>query len=259
MVHNRLINENQLDEWVRGNSREAQGMIVELVWRLVAASSPKPKERRFPLGDSIGQPGPDGIFNTDFGLDPFVPEGRSFWEIGTGIDAGKKATSDYHDLTRDTPGVVRRESTFVFVTPLSGRRDWPHTWKEDAQARWLEDRRQRNDWRDVRVIDGSVLIDWLQNFPAVERWLAEKMGLPAQQIQTPEQLWAVLRTIGEPPPLISHVFLANRDAACKKLKEVFLGTITQLQLDTHFPNQIADFIAAYTASLDDEAKVDAIV
>ena len=152
MMHNRIITENQLDEWVRGNAREAQGVVVELIWRLVAASSPKPKERRFPLGDSIGQPGPDGVLDTDFGFNPFVPEGRSFWEIGTGIKAGTKATSDYKDLTSATPEEVRSESTFVFVTPLSGRRDWQYTWKEDAQAKWLEKRRRQNDWQDVRVI-----------------------------------------------------------------------------------------------------------
>ncbi len=258
MIHNKIITENQLDEWVRGNAREAQGVIVELVWRLVAASSPKPKERRFPLGDSIGQPGPDGVLNTDFGFDPFVPEGRSFWEIGTGIDAGAKATSDYRDLTAATPDEVRRKSAFVFVTPLSGRRDWPHTWKEDAQANWLEGRRQRNDWREVRVIDGSGLIDWLHHFPAVERWLADTMGLPAQQMQTPERRWADLQTIGDPPPLTPHVFLANRDAAREKLKEVFSGTTLQLKLDTHFPDQVADFVAAYVADMDEDAKVDAV-
>ena len=93
-----FITENQLDDWVRGNARDAQGLIVELVWRLVAASSPNPKQRRFPLGDSIGQPGPDGVLDTDFGFNPFVPEGRSFWEIGVGLNAAAKATSDYDDL-----------------------------------------------------------------------------------------------------------------------------------------------------------------
>ena len=34
-----LITENQLHEWVRGNAEAAQGVIVELIWRLVAASS----------------------------------------------------------------------------------------------------------------------------------------------------------------------------------------------------------------------------
>jgi hypothetical protein len=131
MTHSSIVTENQLDEWVRGNSLKAQGVIVELVWRLVAASSPKPKDRRFPLGDSIGQPGPDGVLDTDFGFDPFMPEGRSFWEIGAGTNAGSKATSDYRELTKGTPKEVRRQSTFVFVTPLSGRRDWLHTWKKN--------------------------------------------------------------------------------------------------------------------------------
>ena len=57
MLYNKIITENQLDAWVRGHSREAQEVVVELVWRLVAASAPNPKERRFPLGDSIGQHG----------------------------------------------------------------------------------------------------------------------------------------------------------------------------------------------------------
>ena len=72
-----LINENQLDAWVRGNARDAQELIVELVWRLVAASCPKPRERRFPLGDSIGQHGPDGVLDVALSFESFVPEGRS--------------------------------------------------------------------------------------------------------------------------------------------------------------------------------------
>jgi len=257
-MHNRVITENQLDEWVRGNARNAQSLIVELVYRLVAASSPNPKERRFPLGDSIGQPGPDGVLNTDFGFDPFVPEGRSFWEIGTGIDAGKKATSDYQDLTDATPNDVKHESTFVFVTPLSGRRDWQHTWKEEAQAQWLEKRRQQRDWRDVRVVDGTQLIDWLHHFLSVELWLAEAMKLPAQQMQTPEQHWADLKTIGDPPPLVPDIFLKNREVACTKLKEIFSKSTLQLKLDTRFPDQVADFVAAYIANMENDAKVDAI-
>jgi hypothetical protein len=258
MIHNKIITENQLDEWVRGNSRIAQGMVVELVWRLVATSSPNPKERRFPLGDSIGQPGPDGILDAIIGFDPFVPEGKSFWEIGTGNKAGDKATSDYRELTAVTPAEVRRESTFIFVTPLSGRRDWEHTWKEDAQANWLEERIKLGEWRDVRIIDGTKLIDWLHQFQPVELWLADIMGLPVQQMQTPEQRWDDLKTIGDPPPLSPNVFLANRDKACEKLREVFSGITLQLKLDTRSPDHIADFIAAYVASLDEEAKVEAI-
>lgn len=256
MSHYKIINENQLDQWVKGNARIAQGVIVELVFRLVAASSPNPKERRFPLGDSIGQHGPDGFLDTDFANKPFVQEGRSYWEIGTGNDARKKATSDYNGLVRAIPEAERLKSTFVFVTPLSGRTDWPYTWKEDDQKQWVEDRRKRKDWRGVQVIDGTRLIDWLMHFPAVAHWLAGKMGLPIRQLKTIEQHWDDLKTIGSPPPLIPGVFLANREAACEKLKEVFSRNMTQLQLDTRYPTQVVDFIAAYVASLDGDKRSD---
>jgi hypothetical protein len=83
------------------------------------------------------------------------------------------------------------------------------------------------------------------------------MGFPVHHIQTPELHWAELKTIGDPPPLIPDVFLTNREAACEKLKEVFSGTTVQLQLDTRFPDQVADFVAAYVAKMDKDTRVDA--
>ena len=105
-----------------------------------------------------------------------MPEGVSYWEIGTGEKAGKKATSDYKDRTKATPEEVRRESTFIFVTPLSSISGWGYTWKKDNQAKWIEKRRKLNEWKDIRVIDGTRLIDWLMHFPSVEQWLAERWG-----------------------------------------------------------------------------------
>lgn len=49
----------------------------------------------------------------------------------------------------------------------------------------------------------------------------------------------------------------SRDAACQELKEVFSGTIAQLQLDTRFPDQVADFVVAFVATMDEDARVDA--
>lgn len=253
-----LITENQLDEWVRGNSRTAQGIIVELVWRLVAAASPRPRERRFPLGDSIGQHGPDGILEVDFSVEPFIPDGRSYWEIGTGINAGSKATKDYRELTAATPHEERANSTFIFVTPLSGRRDWEGSWQREAQLDWLRTRQSLREWKDVRVIDGTRLIDWLHQYPSVELWLARKtLHLLSSQMETLEQHWEITQSIGEPPPLTPQVFLANRDEAHNKLKSVFDGLTTQIKLETHFPEQIVDFVAAYLAVLDSESRADA--
>ncbi len=252
-----IVNENQLDEWVRQNSRDAQGVIVELIFRLVAASCPRPIDRRFPLSDSIGQHGPDGRLNVAAGFEPFIPEGQSIWEIGTGIKAGAKATDDYRDATRDTPEHIRRQTAFVFVTPLSARRDWEHTWKSEAQATWLDERRKSAEWREVHVIDGTKLIDWLGQFLSVELWLAERiLGKGLSGVDTPGRHWALIRSIGEPPPLAPQVFLSNREEARQKLSAIFSDTLNQLHIQTRYPDQVVDFIAACIASLDDEIRAD---
>ena len=84
------------------------------------------------------------------------------------------------------------------------------------------------------------------------------MGLFGQQLLTPEQVWSDLRTIGAPPPLTPEVFLLNRGAACQKLEELFSGSTFQLKLDTRFPDQVANFVAARVAAMDDDAKIDAL-
>ena len=252
-----LVTESQLDTWVRANSQEAQGLIVELVWRLSAASSPNPLERRFPLGDSIGQHGPDGVLNVRIGHEPFVPEGYSHWEIGTGSNAGAKATSDYKSLTKSVPDSVRRNSTFVFVTPLSGRRTWPFTWKTESQASWANKRRETSEWKDVRIIDGTRLIDWVHQFHAVETWLASRIhDLSTQDIDIPERRWEVVSSYGEPQPLPPEVFLVGRGASIDRLQKVFTGAERHLNLKTRYPNEAIDFVCAYLMSLDEEVRVD---
>jgi len=249
-----IINENQLDEWVRSNSREAQGVIVSLVRRLVAASCPKATAFRFPDGDSIGQHGPDGTLNVELPYDPYIPAGGSFWEIGTGLDAGDKATSDFNGLVTEIPTPTRLNSTFIFVTPLSGRRGWQYTWKEGQQEAWREERLAAGEWKDVRIIDGTILIDWVHHFPPIELWLAQQMtGKSIQRIESLEQHWENIRSRGE-YPIPPTLFLIGRDDACAKVKEILDGTALQLKVETHFPDQVVDFVAACFANLDAEAR-----
>src|ERR1700682_5988119 len=241
-----IVNQNLLHQWVRGHEIEAQGVIAELLGRLVAVSVRNPTEKVFPMADSIGQSGADGYLDTTVGFSPFVPEGKSYWEFGVGAQAGKKATKDYNNRTKATPKAVREHSTFVFVTPLSA----VHDWKQSAQAKWRAARLKRREWHDVRVIDGTILIDWLSNWVGVERWLAGKMGIAANDIETPSERWTELSSIGSPPPLTPDLFLANRQAARTKLDEVFGRGPTWLEIDTHFHSQMADVIVAHIATLD---------
>src|SRR5208283_321297 len=121
-----------------------------------------------------------------------------------------------------------------------------------------EERRRKHEWRDVRIIDGTKLIDWVLQFPPVELWFAHRtIGVPVQQLETPEQCWDLIRTIGEPPPLMPKIFLADRDEACAKMKEVVAGTTVHLKLETHFPDQVVNFVSAFMADIDDESRAEA--
>lgn len=246
----RLVTENLLDQYVRERAEESRGVIVELILLLATASVPRPTFRRFPLGDSIGQPGPDGHLIVDAGLDPYIPDGTSYWQIGTNLNPRAKATDDYRTLTEATPPTERKEATFLFVTPLSARhREWEYSWKTEQQESWIQARKKKNEWKDVRLIDGTILIDWLFQFPAVELWLASKLHIPSHHAYSPDTHWETLSSVGAPPPLSPQVFLTGRTDAQQKLASLLSGTSLQLRLDTHHRAHVADFVAAHFAAL----------
>jgi hypothetical protein len=230
---------------------------VELVFRLVAASVPAARYCRFPLGDSLNQPGPDGQVEAQDGYPAFVPSGSSYWEIGAGISPRDKATTDYSERTSTTPAEVRSASTFVFVTPLSGRRtNFAGTWRPDQQFAWVQKKRAEGKWRDVTVIDGTQLIAWLMHFPAVDRWLAQQIsGSEIKHTTTPDLEWLDIRPIGEPPPLGPDLFLVGRIAARERLEQVFKRDVAELRIETHTPADMIRFVAAYVASLPNEEQL----
>ncbi len=185
-----------------------------------------------------------------------VPTGESFWEVGTGDNAQSKATSDYKDLTASIPKREREAAVFTFVTPLSGRIDWPHTWKKQSKLTWIRTRRLEEKWKDVRVVDGTMLVDWMRQFPAVERWFASQMGIPSTDIESLTERWDVIKRIGAPPELSPDVLLAGREMALTALEQIFENRESRLQFDTKFPEDIPDFVAAAVSSLDEERRVD---
>jgi hypothetical protein len=252
-----IVNESQLDAWVRANASVAQGKIVELIWRLVCASCPKPTHRRFPLGDSIGQHGADGELETAVGFPPFIPDGKSHWEIGTNLDARSKANGDYSNATAATPEAVRQKTTFIFATPLSGRRDWKDTWKADGIETWVKEKRGLREWQDVIVLDGTQLTDWITQFPGVGHWLGTLLDQLPDDFDTAESHWHIIKNHGSPPPLIPDLFLIGRESAKDKLRRIIVEqTDRQLRLDTKYPRQPTDFVSAFVASLPEEERYD---
>ncbi len=250
-----FVSENQLDNWVRSHSVEARSLLPTMIGRLVAKSCPNARERRFPSGDSIDQPGVDGFLRDENGYYPFVPSGDSYWEIGTG-PAARKATEDYEKRTNHIPEKIRQDSTIVIVNPRSSVKEWRSTGKGDAQKRWVEERKSSKEWKDVKLIDGTIIADWLTEQPDIGRWLAKEIiGLPENHIETVDLRWKLLQSYGSPNPLEPDLFLGNRSNAIQRLNELLFGEQKELRLLTRFPDQVVDFVCAFVASLEDDRRV----
>jgi hypothetical protein len=244
MQHHLLVSEEILDS--KADLADSRGLLPELVFRLITASIKNPAELRIPFRGAIGQPGWDGIVVSPYSFDPYVPQGQSFWEIGTGNDPQDKATKVFKQRTKQTVEADRKSSTFVFVTQRSAKGGW----SVEKQKKWIDERRGSSGWKDIRILDASKLTQWLYLFPGIDRWLAGEFGIPNTGLTHPLVHWDDLRRYGSPPDLSPDLFMIEREKAVEQLLRVFRGETNELLLQTRYPEEGVDFVAAVLASLD---------
>ncbi len=67
--------------------------------------------------------------------------------------------------------------------------------------------------------------------------------------------WEVLRSYGEPPPLCHELFTSGRLEATQKLTGMLIDQeSSRLRVDTRYPDHVADFVAAFLQTLDEEMQ-----
>ncbi|MDD2341224.1 MAG: hypothetical protein PHQ15_05175 [Methanosarcina sp.] len=74
-----FVTANDIKQWTETNKRQAEGLLPELVRRLILASC-KPDHLHFPSGDSIAIGGWDGTLEVDEGNE-FVPSAFLFGNL----------------------------------------------------------------------------------------------------------------------------------------------------------------------------------
>jgi hypothetical protein len=163
--------------WAQSNSREAQEKLPLLVQKLVFASV-DPLSLEIPTGDSIVNPGWDGVLTVKTG-NAYVPCGTSCWEFSTEKDHRQKAERDYCKRVSNPLGFNTKDTTIVFVTC----RKWGNS------RNWVASKKLNNDWKDVKIIDADILESWLRLCPSVHRWLAMVIGKLSSGVWTLEQAW----------------------------------------------------------------------
>lgn len=212
------ITARDIENWAT-NNRLAEEILPELIRRLLQAAQKDLGiiDLRIPSGDSIGQPGWDGRVQTTQ-PHPYAPTGNSAWEMGVG-PAEQKANADYLKRTKNPLNVKPPETSFTFVTT----RSWPE--KDD----WVEKKRQKSEWKDVKVIDADDLEAWIEMSPAVKYWLLGILGRNLDGIKDLETWWEDWRS-EDRPPLSADLVISGREDNLenlqKKLASVDTGVIS---------------------------------
>ncbi len=169
------ITSRQIHEWAAG--RAAPGTLPRLVRRL-ALPAGDVTEVTMPAGNSIARSGWDGELVSAAG-NPWIPAGRSFWEMSCEASVTSKANDDYDKRTARTPSEVRAGATLTIVTA----RRW------SQKTKWVEEKRSSGDWGQVRALDADDLEAWLEYTPAVALWFADELGLTGPGVESPARYW----------------------------------------------------------------------
>ena len=171
-----LATANDLESWAGTN--EARDLMPVLLRTLVNSTCGGIRLVDFPGRDDSQRPGWDGRVETTEG-NPWVPEGASAWEFGTGKGVGEKASKDYRKRTKKTEEADRRHLAFVFVTP----RRWP------GKAAWVKSRQAEGRWRTVCAWDASDLEQWLEQSIPGQVWFEGCRRRDTRGVKSLDRCW----------------------------------------------------------------------
>ena len=201
------IKTEHLDFWA--STLSARTELPGLVADLIRASAGKISEIRFPSGSKGQVRGFDGWLEA-VGAPPYVPAGESIWEFGVSGATAAKLGADYDKRTAGVAAADRVNRTLVLVTPF--------TWDSPGVriTDWVAEKKASADWKDVKVIDGAQLIDWLNQRPsAAARW-ARRIGVQPTAVRSTDQYWEeYVRRFAT--PISEGVILCGREKQAEKL------------------------------------------
>jgi len=174
----RWVTATQLTQWA--DTRACESELPLLIRKLIIASGDW-AQVNIPGGDSIFKPGWDGIceLNSQLGL---APAGSSFWELGRNGDYHQKLKSDFAKRSAVIPVQIQGAATFVFVTP--------RRWIKPNRPNLIKKLKSESNWKEIIIYDGDDLELWLEKSPAVGRWLATLLKMPAADITAADEFWS---------------------------------------------------------------------
>ncbi len=242
----RWVGATQLETWA-GERLDARAVLPRLIGQLVRASASDIGSFRFPGADSSQIPGWDGrlIANASHPLKAYVPEGASVWEFGADKNPATKAGKDYAKRRKKPgEGITQAETTFVFVTP--------RTWA--GAEKWIDRRKAKSPWREIRVIDAVDLEEWMGLCPGVAATFARENNFaPRDDVQSIDEFWD-LYSGRFTPPLSEKVLLAGRSGQVEELQRALMSGVGVQRCRGDSLDEVLAFLCATVRSADDETR-----
>jgi hypothetical protein len=234
------IDADQISKWFQSSDRRAQELLPALVSRLINATVAT-KGFRFPEGNLIRLHGPDGRTTQAEGNE-FVPSGDAVWEMSTSLDIKKKADEDFQKGPPE--GVNPGQTTYIAVTP--------HIWPVDEKQAWVDEKKQTNTWRDVRVIDAVDIQGWLNQAPVVKRWLMAEWGVPVNGLRDIDLFWKEFSNKYNYPKLSPDVIVGGRLEAEKEILACIENRKQLIAIQGESPEEAYTFAAAVVLRVHDK-------
>ena len=181
------IKARQIADWAASNIQARERLPV-LLRQLIHSTGRELREVDFPGYDNAQRHGWDGWVDAGAAA-PWVPEGRSGWELSVEQRPREKAERDYRARLNKFSPAERAECAFVFVTP----RNW------EGKTRWARDKRDAGEWKAVRAFDASDLEQWLETTISPRIWLAHELNMPTTGFETLDRFWSRWAAASDPP------------------------------------------------------------
>ena len=201
------IKARQIADWASNiQSRERLPVFLR---HLIHATGRELSEVDFPGYDNAQRHGWDGWVVAGAAA-PWVPEGRSGWELSVEQRPREKADHDYRMRRNKVSPAERAELTFVFVTP--------HNW--EGKTRWAWGKQDAGEWKAVRAFDASDLEQWLETTISPRIWLAQELDLSTEGFETLDSFWNRWAKASDPPmtaAIFAPSIVAHLDAFKKWL------------------------------------------
>jgi hypothetical protein len=227
-----LANAADIERWA-DERVEARTLFPRLIRQLIFETNDQVTLAQMRAELGAGVEGYDGIVEAGRGT-PFVPAGRSVWELGTSREPADKANRDYRKRTDDPLGEDKANTTFVFVTSRrwAGGQDWGRRKQAEGQ------------WGGVRVLDVDDIEMALEQAPATLFRLSEWLGKPVAGVRPLDTWWEAYRA-SMVPELTPELVLAGRADQAAEL----IRLLDEEQHATTVLSESTDDVLAFVASV----------